>query len=760
MMERSDLLILIQASKTSGRLGFARAVAADWLATWPGDLQVQYLLAELELDVGLHQAAIERLQKVVLIDPEHEQAYKLLALALDSSSDSARASIYAACAQALRGVQSPSDRAPSWASPLGRAIRALNKGDAATAIQAASEAAQADLELPLSSLTCLQAYLAAQNQQAALEIAQAANEKWPESIPFRLLIAQDLLARGDTNRGVLALHQIVADDPLGWITRRILGAGHPYKDLWPQALSASLNRPIPKEVADILGAKQLTAQAEPAPANEESPKQDSHAKMPHPSEASEVADPPPPQPTSSPRKVGKPQPPIPHMPPATELPKPMPWESFRGPDPGDDTEQIGPETSPELDQARAELDQLAQSLNMRIRNKDEDDRLPAYIVLSARTPLARMLGEDRAQRIDAAITSLVEAVSRRRGWTAYHIFVDDPKTLKPFDLAPVDPANAWQIKLRLADLDRALANRGEMIGSLLIVGNHQIVPFHMLPNPTDDDDDAIPSDNPYATLDENYLAPEWPVGRLPSDDAELLVRLLQASTQEHHDAARKVGPLRRLRLWIWRVLWRWLYRHTRSMGYSASIWRKASMAVFRTIGEPRAMVTSPPTEASTFPLAALRLPRFSYYNLHGLEDAPEWFGQRDPLRDTQSDIDYPIALRPRDVINSGRSPRVVFTEACFGANTLGKTTESALCLKFLDSGSRAVVGSTKISYGSVTPPLIAADLLGRLFWEYAKEAVPTGEALRRAKLKLAAEMHRRQGFLDGEDQKTIISFVL
>jgi hypothetical protein len=60
----------------------------------------------------------------------------------------------------------------------------------------------------------------------------------------------------------------------------------------------------------------------------------------------------------------------------------------------------------------------------------------------------------------------------------------------------------------------------------------------------------------------------------------------------------------------------------------------------------------------------------------------------------------------------------------------------------------------------VTTPLIAADLLGRLFWEQLNQSLPVGEALRRAKLKLAAEMHRRQGFLDGEDQKTLISFVL
>jgi hypothetical protein len=199
---------------------------------------------------------------------------------------------------------------------------------------------------------------------------------------------------------------------------------------------------------------------------------------------------------------------------------------------------------------------------------------------------------------------------------------------------------------------------------------------------------------------------------------------------------------------------------TKTLGYSASIWRKSSFAVFKTIGDPKNLITSPPTDASKLPSQAMRPAQLSYFNLHGLEDTPEWYGQRDPMRDRDTKVEFPIALRPSDVINSGRAPRVVFTEACYGANSIGKTVDSALSLKFLTSGSRAVIGSTKISYGSVRPPLIAADLLGQLFWQFLNKRLPVGEALRRAKMKLAADMHQRQGYLDGEDQKTLISFVL
>ncbi|MGH2524743.1 MAG: C25 family cysteine peptidase, partial [Anaerolineales bacterium] len=196
-----------------------------------------------------------------------------------------------------------------------------------------------------------------------------------------------------------------------------------------------------------------------------------------------------------------------------------------------------------------------------------------------------------------------------------------------------------------------------------------------------------------------------------------------------------------------------------SLGYVANVWKEASAAVYTTIGDPRDLLTCPPVDASWFPVKELAPSHISYFNLHGIEDGSEWYGQRS-ANDFGSTPEYPVALRPADVLNSGRAPVIVFSEACYGANILGKKIGEALCLRFLECGTRALVGSTKIAYGSVTTPLIGADLLGRLFWQNANAGLPVGEALRRAKLQMAQEMHDRQGFLDGEDQKTLISFVL
>ena len=749
MTERQDLVSIIHAARVAGRFDYARAAAVDWLASWPGDLEIAFLLAQAEVEQGLNQPASARLVAAITADPEFTEAYDLLASAFRASSNPVQAQVFGACAGALRAEDLDPARSPSWALPLSRAIRARTAADWAASLAESQQALTGDPALPLPTLVAVQAHLGLGERDSALGLARLGHDRWPECLHFRILLADEFLAKGQSSRGVDYLHRAAADDPTGRVAIRLLGPDHPYRSLWPAQMAASLSQPIPAEVAAVLGSNRLSgASATPGetqPSKEEpqrsSPSERRAARVSRLS-ASAVAD------ASQAND--------------DSLPSPEPGEAFRGPNAGNPASHSAtPEDAETLVQIRNEFDKVAARLKVPRRRQDEDLRVPAYVAVSCRTRLVQEFGEDGALRIDEAIMGLVEAVRRRPGWTAYRLYLDDPNSLQPFGLSPADPQNAWQLKLRLADLDNALGQRGEMIGALFIIGGDRVLPFHMLPNPTDDEDDAVPSDNPYATTDENYFAPEWPVGRLPIDaDPDLLVSLVRSATEEHRLFSQSLGPIQRLRSWLARRLRSVVGRQAPSLGYTANIWRKASLAVFRLIGDPASMITSPPVEAGTLPAQATRPVRLSYFNLHGVEDSPEWFGQRDPFEDPEASAEYPVALRPQDVVDSGRAPRVVYTEACYGANALGKSRDTALCLKFLASGSRAVVGSTKTSYGSITPPLIAADLLGRTFWEHLNRSFPSGEALRRAKLGLAAEMHRRQGFLDGEDQKTLIAFIL
>jgi len=724
------------------RFDYARTVAADWLSIWSNDCDFLWLLAKSEIEDGYHQNAIKRLVNLIEINPEFTEAYKLAHSAYNAIRDTHRANIHKTLFYLLQRIELRDEGIPSWIQSLDRAFEAMERGNHRKAISQALRALESDPDFALPTYILVKAYSKDGKKEEALSYARSGHDRWPKCIYFRLLLAMDLIAQGEISRGVEQLHKIASDDPSGTFTKKLLGQDHPYKNLWPDLLTGTLSRPIPAEVASLMGNNRIPSQST-AP-NMQLNHVDSHPQIME----SEVL--------LSPEGQYE----------DDEVLESPPTLSLQ--DEGvEETKAVPSQTTDQgiengwIQTAEKDFQEIADRLRIRLPKTKEEVQIPAYVILSSKSQLIAIYGEEKFQRLEEAILSLVEAIRKRPGWNAYRLYIDDPEVLVHFDLTPADHTNPWEIKLRLTDLDQFLKSRGEMIGSLLIIGGHEIIPFHMLPNPTDDDDEIIPSDNPYATTDANYFAPEWPVGRFPCNhDLDLLVQLVRTSTQEHQYAARQQTPIRRL---SWRLLHllRFLFRSKlNSIGYSTSVWRRASMAVFRAIGNPRSLLTSPPVEAESLPPQALKPSNFSYYNLHGLEDSPEWFGQRDPFEDGESSVDFPIALRPQDVVNGGRAPQVVFTEACYGANVLQKSSESAICLKFLDQGSKAVIGSTKISYGSVTPPLIAADLLGQLFWEGLKAGMSTGEALRQAKLKLATEMHSRQGYLDGEDQKTLISFIL
>jgi tetratricopeptide (TPR) repeat protein len=399
----------------------------------------------------------------------------------------------------------------------------------------------------------------------------------------------------------------------------------------------------------------------------------------------------------------------------------------------------------------------------------KDGRFPTYVIMTTKTGLVKQYGTQTAMVVLNEMKSLAETVLHRPGWGSLVFVPDDLEQTRQLGLTAVDSTtDPWKIKLALVDLDQALAKKGAMIGALLIVGGPDIVPFHHLPNPTDDSDQEVLSDNPYSTLDSNYFIPEWPVGRFPGEDgsdAGLLLDQLRRS-KAYNDQYRSsdawwssiLSILRGLKSGQSNAKIKVIRKTTGSFGYTAAVWKKASIATYHPIGEAKSMLVSPPEYSGSFTSKRITDSSVSYYNLHGLAESGDWYGQRDST-DQSSGQDYPVALSPKDLVKNGRAPTIVFSEACYGGNIVKKSMDDAMSLKFLSIGSMALAVSTCIAYGSVTTPLIGADLLGYLFWTNLKSGCMAGEALMKAKVELAKEMNRRQGFLDGEDQKTLISFV-
>jgi hypothetical protein len=777
-LRRADLLSLVNISLSVGETRYARRLSLAWLSYFPGDLAVSLLHAQSFLQERQPRQALPLLEILCGADPEFVAAQKMLLRtrqALNLPFDEVHA-IYAA----LGGRPLPKSILPKWALATREARAILERspqiagsknGEEITppllekAEQLIHQALTENPATPMAAITHLKIEIARPDfpKLAVRDLAQAYHERWPDCIYFTLILADALMDSGIADQSVALLHQAVTQDIAGQVAARLWAPHHPYRALWPEKLeigpdaaSRPQEIPIPASVAVALGWNQLPAystQTAPATIETKDPVKAAVAP-PAPVEIpmAQIVEIPAAQTITVPASTGRKSQPLSHY--------------------------VPPET---LISVQEDLERIAEKLKQPAL-AHMDGRFPIYVIMTTRSGLTKKYGKENFASIDQELRLLVEAVASRKHWNALLFYADDPEMApaRPsFQLRPAVATDPWELKLALVDLDAALGHQGEMIGSVLIVGGPEVVPFHKLPNPVDDSDVEIPSDNPYATRDENYFIPEWPVGRLPGgngDNPKFLLQSLNRMVNYHTSQAAPPA-------W-YRTAWRNIAKAIRriwpfqenilpGVGYSAAIWQRASLSVFRKVGEPHHLFISPPLQVNTNGDHAYsgngknkldRLPaaHLGYFNLHGLPDAVEWYGQRDPTEPGE-EPDFPMALRPEDIGNSnghpGSVPEVVFSEACYGANIPSNPAELAISLKFLSSGSRAFIGSTTTSYGSISTPLIAADLLGRAFWHLLGEGHPAGEALRRAKISLAREMHRRQGYLDGEDQKTLISFI-
>ncbi|KPJ53567.1 hypothetical protein AMJ39_04130 [candidate division TA06 bacterium DG_24] len=364
------------------------------------------------------------------------------------------------------------------------------------------------------------------------------------------------------------------------------------------------------------------------------------------------------------------------------------------------------------------------------------------LVLTARSNLVAKYGE-------GVIGALERILGRGAGGGPERqlLFIDDERYVRPLGVAPVRSIEPEAIKRLLDRLDASLDRRGELPVHYCILGGDDIVPFYRLPNPTLDGDEIVLSDNPYASRDDEFLVPERSLGRLPdgvlsgsgAGDPRRWLAVIEQS----------LGPVE--------TRCPASTDRAEAFGCSASVWKDSSRVVFSVIGEPDDLRISPPLTRENFSPTWLAARRWLYFNLHGLPDRPGWYGQAAP-DDPPEYPAYPCLIDPTQI---GRaSGAVIASEACYGANVVGEDHATSLALAFLDAGARGFVGSTATSYGPARPPPSEADLLVAGFLRWASAGMSLGQAFLRAKVEFAETMLERQGFLDADDRKTLLEFVL
>lgn len=410
--------------------------------------------------------------------------------------------------------------------------------------------------------------------------------------------------------------------------------------------------------------------------------------------------------------------------------------------------------------ALSAVEQAAQRLLNRAPLAPEARPSTAVFVLH-RGALEQAYGTDVAAAIFRAAEQYGTALGSR-GVQAATVVVDDREALGRFgNITPAVERSPGACKQTIDAVVQTIQSGGQDVDAVVLIGGDTFIPFHRLPNPSQDADTDVPTDNPYGCGAGSELAPELIVARFPdggADNGTLLLDQLERAA-DYHQNWHLTGPkggilsipfMRRLAkpFQAGGPVGAW--------GVSAAAWQLPSQAVYDELGSTRPLLLCPPATPVDIERAWPHDARLLYFNLHGLSGGPNWYGQPS---DGDVGAPLPVAFGATD-IKSISPATICMTEACFGAEIVGRTANDAIALRMLQSGALAVVGSTATAYGAVTLPLGGADLLIQQTMQNLRRGHPLGQAVALARDWMAREMVQRQGYLDPDDAKTLLSFVL
>lgn len=321
---------------------------------------------------------------------------------------------------------------------------------------------------------------------------------------------------------------------------------------------------------------------------------------------------------------------------------------------------------------------------------------------------------------------------RKRGMAS--LFLDLGRGWPAAGIGGVRP-EPLEIEKFLAQIDAFLQKQQDRIASLLILGNAAIMPFAEIDDPVPDYDQVVRTDWIYGQADNASWLARWPVGRLPDRPEahpDTLCTLLATAAAAHQ--AGFSPPVR-------------------TLGFSAESWYHVTRRVLDSGSTVFDLLVVPPEVLPTEIRSYLANAGLIYCNVHGLEDAPDWYGHA-------AGGELMALLRPADLRSVSLPASVVFTQACYGAALQFGSVADGLAVAFLRAGALAFIGSTALSYGSFELPISDSDLLAQQFLLALNGAQSIGETFQQARRAMVRTALLAQGFLDDDDRKVLQSFVL
>lgn len=247
---------------------------------------------------------------------------------------------------------------------------------------------------------------------------------------------------------------------------------------------------------------------------------------------------------------------------------------------------------------------------------------------------------------------------------------------------------------------------------VMIFGGDEIIPMPVFPNPnTTTSDKDVDSDLPYSTLSikdpqesEEARTPILPVGRIPTGTNTNIndVFNLLRNTQEA-------------------ILH---FTNEKSFGLSANCWQEVSGLINSRVCKDTLYI-SPGVILQNLNQYYDTQCNVHYFNLHGSDQAAEWFGQKGQ--------DYPVAFAPAAILQN-KTLNVVGVEACYGARFIGLAREDSILLSALAGKTVSFVGSSRIAWGPSAPPMNLADVVIHDFLGMVQQGWTAGDAFLKARV--------------------------
>ena len=665
---RNQIIDLSNAAYQLEKYNDSKKILIAWLTKYPSDLWIRYRLAIVLYKLGEFDDAIRLSELIINEDPEFHEVWGLLAVLYPEGSSERTIAAY-------RSATLKSQDTPKEENPFKKIFLFRNREQDETT--AALENDDFDL---LKAVVDAKEMRLSDDLHSQLRILSIYSRRWPKTIQFRLILGDILNRMGRNEEGIMIIHNTVECDITGQVCKRIWGDIFPYKTLWgnPSDLNIDSNSlHIPAEIIKLAGLMNIIESASEETSNieedlykqglieTEEDKDNSISEnilsdTENVDDESNISE----NRKSDDKKI------------ETIEMEPVKIDEIS------DTEEreIIAEEKPGLTKLFDSMilrkqageknlslkrPSIIQEYSYKIKSEEVDDRKPVYVVMSSVNGLTKKYGSNNKTFIDQEMRSVADAIGNRGSWDTMVFYPDEFNSGK---------SAAEFIRKEIIKLDQSLSEKGKMIAALLIVGDDDVVPFFYLPNPANDDDLNVPSDSPYCSTsqNENYYEMEWQIGRIPGDssnDPGLLLEQLRSIQDFHINRYNQLKKLPNGRSKGQKTGDKKIRKSNKTFGYSCAAWQTPSAAVYKVIADPSALLICPSTMASNIQNTKLNETDYAYFNLHGIKGQPNWYGQK-AAGDQSSYPMIPIALEMQNANMINKTPQIVFTECCYGAESI------------------------------------------------------------------------------------------